>query len=167
MKRLAVIITLILIIAGCGEEYAQDEAQGINTLNDKDNPEIAIGRDILAAALRYDIDRFVEKNRPKLEVCFLSILDSNPADELLSRLEGTKLEVRKFSEWTSYYKNENRQPILSDRFFTITVRDFRVIDSAHAEVDTMWNASGIALPGETFILEKIAGTWRVISTRMT
>lgn len=167
MKRLAVIISLMLIMTGCSGEYAQDEAQRINTLSNEDNPEIAIARDMLAAALRYDIDRFVERNRPKLEVCFLSILDSDPADELLARLEGTKLEVHKFSEWTIYYKDEDGNSIIPKRYFTISVRDVRIIDSTHAEVDTSWEASGISIPGETFMLEKIAGTWRVTGTKLT
>lgn len=167
MKRLAVIIPLILIMTGCSGEYAQDEAQRINTLNEEDNPEIAIARDMLAAALRYDIDRFVEKNRPKLEMCFLSILDTDPADEFLARLVGTKLEVHKFSEWTTYSRNEDGQSIMPKRFFTISVRDVRIIDSTHAEVDTSWNASGISIPGETFTLERIVGTWRVTGTRLT
>ena len=167
MKRLAVIISIILIMTGCSGEYADDEVQPINTLNDADNPEIAIARDMLAAAIRYDIDRFVERNRPKLKVCFLNILDSDPADELLARLKDTKLEVHKFSEWSTYFKNEDGQPIIPKRFFTISVRDVRIIDSTRAEVDTRWNASGISIPGETFILERIAGTWRVTGTRLT
>lgn len=167
MKKLAVIISLMLILTGCSGEYADDEVQPLNTLNDADNPEIAIARDMLAAALRYDIDRFVEKNRPKLEICFLSILNSDPADELIARLEGTKLEVHKFSEWTTYSRNEDGQPIIPKRYFTISVRDVRIIDSTHAEVDTSWNASGISIPGETFILEKIAGTWRVVGVKLT
>lgn len=167
MKRLAVIISIILIMTGCSGEYAQDEVQRINTLSEEDNPEIAIARDMLAAAVRYDIDSFVERNRPKLEVCFLSILDADPADELLARLEGTKLEVHKFSEWTTYSRNEDGQPIIPKRYFTISVRDVRLIDATHAEVDTSWNASGISIPGETFILERIAGTWRVTGTRLT
>ena len=167
MKKLAFIIPLFLIISGCSEKYAQDDSQRISTLSEEDYPEIAIARDMLAAAVRYDIDRFVERNRPKLEECFLSILDSDPADELLVRLEGTMLEVHKFSKWTTYYRNEDGQPIIPKRFFTISVRDVRIIDSTHAEVDTIWNASGISLPGETFMLENFAGTWRVINTRMT
>jgi len=167
MKRLAFIIPLLLIISGCSEKYAQDDAQRSNTFNEADHPEIAIARDILAAALRYDIDRFVERNSPKIEVCFLSILDSDPADELLVRLEGTGLEVHKFSEWATYSRNEYDQPIIPKRYFTISVRDVRIIDSTHAEVDIIWNASGISIPGETFMLENFAGTWRVISTRMT
>jgi hypothetical protein len=167
MKRLTVIISIILIMTGCSGEYADDEVQPINTLNDADNSEIAIARDMLAAAVSYDIDRFVERNRPKLKVCFLSILDADPADELLARLEDTKLEVHKFSEWSTYFKNEDGQPIIPKRFFTISVRDVRIIDSTRAEVDTRWNASGISIPGETFILERIAGTWRVTGTRLT
>ena len=167
MKRLTVIVALIMIFAGCGEEYADDEAQKINDLNEADNPAIAIARDMLAAALRYDIDQFVKRNRPKLDVCFLNILGNDPADELLARLEGTKLDVHKFSEWTTYFKNETGQPATPKRYFLISVRDVRIIDSTHAEVDTIWNASGIEIPGETFMLEKIAGTWWVINTRLT
>ncbi len=167
MKSIAAIAVLILILSGCGAEYAGEETQKLNTLSDADNPEIAIGRDMLAAALRYDIDRFVEKNRPRVDVCFLSILDSDPADELLDRLEGTKLEVHKFSEWTTYFKDENGAPYIPERFFRISVRDVRIIDSTHAEVDTSWNASGLEIPGETFMVEKFSGTWRVTGVRYT
>ena len=167
MRKLAAILIMIFIFAGCGEEYADGEAQKINALNETDNPEIAIARDMLAAALRYDIDQFVERNRPKLDVCFLNILGHDPADELIARLEGTKLKVYKFSEWTTYFKNENDAPTIPERFISISVRDVRITDSTHMEVDTIWKASGIEIPGETFMLERIAGTWRVINTRVT
>lgn len=167
MKSIAAIVILILFFSGCSAEYADDDSQPLNTISDADNPALAIGRDMLAAALRYDIDRFVERNRPKLKVCFLSVIDDDPADELIARLEGTKLEVHKFSEWTTYFRNEDGQPVMPDRFFRISVRDIRIIDSTHAEVDTQWSASGIAIPGETFALENIEGTWRVITVRMT
>ncbi len=167
MKSIAAIAVLVLLISGCSAEYAEDEAQPLNTISDADSPELAMGRDMLAAALRYDIDRFVERNRPIVKVCFLSILDADPADELITRLEGTKLEVHKFSEWSTYFKNEDGQPVLPDRFFRISVRDIRLIDPTHAEVDTSWSASGIAIPGETFTLENIEGTWRVIDVKLT
>ncbi len=167
MRKLAAILIMIFVFAGCGEEYADGEAQKISALNEADNPEIAIARDMLAAALRYDIDRFVERNRPKLDVCFLNILGADPADELIARLEGTKLKVYKFSEWTTYFKNEKGAPTIPKRFFSISVRDVRITDSTHMEVDTIWEASGIGIPGETFMLERIAGTWRVISTKLT
>jgi hypothetical protein len=167
MKKSAAIVILILLFSGCGSEYAEDEAQQFNTISDADNPAFVAGRDMLAAALRYDIDRFVERNQPRLKVCFLSILDADPADELLARLEGTKLEVHKFSEWSTYFRNEDGQPVMPDRFFRISVRDARIIDSTHAEVDTQWSASGIAIPGETFALENSEGTWRVIKVRYT
>ena len=167
MKKFTVIVVLILLFSGCSGEYADDETQRINKLSDADNPEIAIARDILAVALRYDIDRFVERNRPRLEVCFLSVIDSDPADELLARLEGTKLEVHKFSEWSTYFRNENGEAVMPDRFFRISVRDVRIIDATHFEVDTHWDASGIAIPGETITLESVAGTWRVTDVRVT
>ena len=167
MKNIAAIVILVLLFSGCSNEYAGDDAQPINTLSDADNPAVAIARDMLAAALRYDIDRFVMRNQPRLEVCFLSILDDDPADELLTRQEGTKLEVHKFSEWSTYFRNEDGQAVMPKRFFRISVRDVRIIDSTHAEVDTSWNASGIAIPGETFALEKIEGTWQVKSVRFS
>jgi hypothetical protein len=165
LKGSAAIIALLLL-AGCGGQQAQ-QTQDISILSEADNPELAIGRDMLAAALRYDIDTFVERNKPELKICFLSILNADPADELLDRLEGTKLEVHKFSEWTHYFKDEDGRPVLPKRFFHISVRDVRIIDSENAEVDTAWEASGINIPGETFIMEKIAGTWRVVGTRLT
>ncbi len=91
MKKQAVIISLMLIMTGCSGEYAQDEAQRINTLSEEDNPEITISRDMLAAALKYDIDRFVKRNRPKLE-------------------------VHKFSEWTIYCKDKDRNSIPGETF---------------------------------------------------
>ena len=42
MKTITAIVVLILLFSGCGPEYADDEAQRINTLNEVDNPEIAI-----------------------------------------------------------------------------------------------------------------------------
>lgn len=167
MKKLIYIVAGMLIIAGCTGEYADEDVVKMNTMNDADNPELSIGRDLLAAALRYDIDQFVERNRPKLEDCFLNIIGEDPADELISRLDGTKLKVHKFSEWTTFYKDENGAPIIPKRFFSISVRDVRIIDSTHAEVDTAWKASGIDIPGETFHLESIEGTWRVISSKVT
>jgi hypothetical protein len=167
MKNIIVMTAVMLVISGCTGEYADEGVQKMNTMSDADNPELSIGRDMLAVALRYDIDQFVERNRPRLEDCFLDILGENPSDELLARLEGTKLKVHKFSEWTTFYKDENGSPVIPRRFFTISVRDVRIIDSTHMEVDTAWNASGNDIPGETFYLERIEGTWRVIRSKLT
>jgi hypothetical protein len=167
MRLISCIAVLLLLLGGCTSDEAGSVVEQIQQLDEAENPSLAIGRDALAAALRYDIDTFVERNRPKLEVVFLSILGSDPADELLERLEGTALEVRKFSEWTTYFKNEQGQPVMPKRFFLLNVRDVRIVDSAHIEVDTAWDASGIKIPGETFYVESIEGTWRVIDKRVT
>ena len=42
MKSIAAIAVLILILSGCGAEYAGEETQKLNTLSDADNPEIEI-----------------------------------------------------------------------------------------------------------------------------
>jgi hypothetical protein len=167
MRIITFLIALMLILPGCTKEETSSGVQQIQQLDEADNPSLAIGRDMLAAALRYDIDRFVERNRPQLKTVFVSIIDSDPADELLERLEGTRLEVHKFSEWTTYFRNEQGQPVLPKRFFLLNVRDVRIIDSTHCEVDTVWDASGIKIPGETFFLENIEGTWRVVNVRLT
>jgi len=167
MKILSAIAIVLLVFPGCSGKHVDDDVVKMNTMSDADNPELAIGRDLLAAALRYDIDTFVERNKPKLEVCFLNILGNDPADELLARLEGTKLEVHKFSSWTTYFTNDQGSPTMPRNFLSISVRDVRVPDSTHGEVDTIWKASGIELPGETFFLERIEGTWRVIKKKVT
>jgi hypothetical protein len=167
MKKFAAVVVLLLVLSGCSGEYADDGVEKISEMSEADHPEIAIGRDLLAAALRYDIDTFVERNKPKLKVCFLNILGEDPADELLARLEGTKLEVHKFSSWTTYFTNDQGSPTMPRNFLSISVRDVRVPDSTHGEVDTIWKASGIELPGETFFLERIEGTWLVINKKVT
>ena len=167
MRTISALIILLLLIPACETEYAGQETRRINELDETANPEIAIARDMLAAALIYDINRFVERNRPKLDVCFLSILDVDPADELLARLKDARLEVHKFSEWATYSKDEDGQSVMPERFFRISVRDVRIMDATRAEVDTHWSASGVYLPGETFSLEKIAESWRVTGVRYT
>lgn len=166
MKIFAAIAVFLLVLSGCSGEYADDGVEKMNTMNDADNPELSIGRDMLAAALRYDIDTFVERNRPRLEVVFLNILGEDPADELIERLKGTRLEVHKFSSWTTYFTNDKGSPTMPRNFLSISVRDVRVPDATHGEVDTAWEASGIDIPGETFMLERIEGTWRVISSKL-
>jgi hypothetical protein len=163
MRYISSAIILILLFAGCSTEYAEET----EPLNEADSPALAIGRDMLAAALLFDINRFVEQHQPEIKVCFLSILDSDPADELLVRLEGARLEVHKFSEWTTYFRNEDGQPVMPDRYFRISVRDVRIIDSTHAEVDLNWNVSGLAAPSETFFMELIEGAWIVTDVRFT
>ncbi len=166
VKVFTVAAVFLLVLSGCGGEYV-DEGRRIQALDEAEHPEIAEARDILAAALRFDIDRFVERNDPRVKVCFLSILNYDPADELLARLKGTRLEVHKFSEWSRYIKNDKGQSVMPGRYLIVSVRDFRVIDSSHAEVETVWNDSGIAIPGETFRVEKIAGKWVVMSAAYT
>lgn len=167
MKNIAAIVVVLLVLSGCSGEYVDDGQVKMSEMSEADHPEIAIGRDLLAAALRYDIDTFVERNNPRLEVCFLSIIGNDPADELLARLEGTRLEVHKFSSWTTYFTNDQGSPKIPRNFLSISVRDVRVPDSTHGEVDTIWKASGIELPGETFFLERIEGTWVVIGKKVT
>jgi len=165
--RLAAMIILTLLLAGCSEEYAGDRPPQLNEIRDADNPELSTARDMLAAALRYDIDRFVRRNRPEMKSCFLSILGADPADDLLARLEGAGLEVHKFSEWSFRFKDENGMWTNPGRYILISVRDGRIMDSTHGEVDTAWNVSGNDIPGETFILEKFADAWRVTDVKLT
>ena len=167
MKILAAIAIVLLVLPGCSGKHVDDDVVKMNTMSDTDNPELAIGRDLLAAALIYDINQFVERNRPRLEVCFLSILGEDPADDLIARLKGARLEVHKFSSWTTYFTNDQGSPTMPRNFLSISVRDVRLPDATHGEVDTIWKASGIEIPGETFMLERIEGTWRVIRMKLT
>ena len=165
MKKMTILVLVMLILAGCSEEYVSSESQLFSELSEEDMPELGVARDMLAAALSYQIDLFVEKNRPEMKVCFLSILDLDPAEELLARLEGTKLEVHKFSEWATHFKNEQGLPYIPNNYITISVRDVRILDSDNAEVDTRWNVSGVSIPGETCTVKRFAGTWKVTGIR--
>jgi hypothetical protein len=167
MNRSAFIIVLALLLAGCGPESAGDDARPLNTIPDEEYPQLSMGRDMLAKALRYDIERFVEKNDPRLETVFLDMMGQDPADDLMDRLGGTPLEVVKFSRWATYSKNERGEPVLPKRYLILSVRDIRIFDTGVMEVDTAWNASGIQIPGETLTLEFLGGEWHVTSTRLT
>ena len=167
MKRYMILLLLAAAAAGCGPRTAGDEARPLNTVKDEEYPQLAMGRDMLATALRYDIEKFVDKNNPRLEDVFLNVIGEDPADDLLQRLEGTPLKVHKFSSWTTFSKNERGEPVTPKRYFILSVRDIRIFDTGVMEVDTAWNASGIAIPGETFALEYLGRHWRVTSVRLT
>jgi hypothetical protein len=167
MRMLLSAAIAMMLLGGCGGEYAEDWSQKVNSIDESAHPEVALIRDMLAAAVRYDIDSFARKNEPRTKNVFLSILDADPADALLERLEGAALEVHKFSEWARFSKNEEGQPALPKRYLTLSVRDIRLPDSTHAEVDTIWHASGIEIPGETLYLQSIEGTWQVMDVKLT
>lgn len=160
------IIALLMVAAGCaGSHPQQGEADLYALLSGEETVELADAREMLAAALRHQIGRYVEKNGNDMGVVFLSILDIDPADQLLSRLSGTPLEVRRFSEWSTYYRNEEGKPYIPKNYVAISVRDIDIQDYDNATVSTSWNISGIAMPAETCILERIAGSWLVTGVR--
>lgn len=162
----SIALLLIAAAAGCaGPRPDTGEADLYKALQGEETVEIADAREMLAAGLRFQIDRYAGKSGTDVEVVFLSILDMDPADRLLARLEGTALEVRKFSEWSAFYRSEDGKPFVPDNYAIISVRSIDIVDYDNAAVSTSWNISGIAMPAETYLLERIAGSWKVTGTR--
>lgn len=163
-----IVAVALMAAAGCAGPQPKDpEAELYASLCGEETVEVADGREMLAAALRHQIERYAEKNGTGAGAVFVSVLDLDPADELLARLAGAPLEVRKFSQWSAYYRSRDGRPYIPENYVIISVRSMDIADYDNAAVSTQWNVSGILLPAQTYVLARIAGSWTVTGTRFS